>query len=390
MLVLTTLASQSALWTLNLALGWLMLELTDSPFWVGLLGFAVGLPMLAVSIPAGLLLDRWNRRRAVVLCQGAMLAVGATLTVLVLASAARPWELLLAAFVNGVFAATNNIARQTITPGTVPRDELGAAVGVASAASNGARILGPSLAGFVIGYTGNAGAFVLQCLLALAGTVFALRLSDAVTGPMRAAPRASALRDALGYLAARPVLRDLTVLAAIPMFVAFPYLQFLPVFARDVLALGPDGLGLLMGLSGAGAVVGGLLCALAARFAWRGRLLLVLQLAYGGVLTGFALATTTVPAAVLLAITAMTGSLFWSLNNTLLQMELDDEVRGRVTGIYLLTTSLYPLGALPMGWLADQFGTQDAVAGCALAASLLAGLVVTRSRQLWRLGVGGA
>ncbi|MEZ4569342.1 MAG: MFS transporter [Thermomicrobiales bacterium] len=179
----------------------------------------------------------------------------------------------------------------------------------------------------------------------------------------------------------------MALLAAIPMFFVFPYLQLLPVIARDILEIGPDGLGIMLAMSGVGAIAGGLLTERASKIGPLGLFVLIATIAYGGIILVVAFSTTvwlTIPA---IMTGSMTGSMFQSLNNTLFQLQLDDDVRGRATGVYMLGFGTYALGGLPLGFLADAISPSAAIAFGAIASSSIALLLTVRSDELRALRI---
>ncbi len=157
-----SLSTQLGQWFQNVALGWLALELTNSAGFVGKIGFASGVPILLLSLPAGVLLDRIDRRRALLVCQvvGALLAM--TIAVVNWRGLIEPWHLVLAAVVSGALLAVSQPATQTLVPALVPRVDLPNALALTSAGNSSTRIVGPSIAGLLIGAVGLAGCFVAQ------------------------------------------------------------------------------------------------------------------------------------------------------------------------------------------------------------------------------------
>lgn len=384
-LLVGTLATQAGQWILTVAMAWLMLELTNSATWVGMIGFASGLPMLVLSIPAGVLIDRRDRRLILLWCQALLTTLAAGLTVLVLLDLVEPWQLLLGALFNGAFMAVNNATRQAIVPNAVEPGDLAGGFGLLTAGQNASRIIGPSIAGVLIGFFGAAGAFAFQTVVLLAALLLTFALSAAVAGEGRARVGAVKPLDGLAYVRRRPVIRDLLLLAAIPMITVFPYVQLLPIFARDILDIGAGGLGLMMAVSGIGAVTGGLLTSASMRISRIGPFILLTTIAYGGIVAAFAFSHWLWLSLPLIALGSLTGSLFMAVNNTLVHMQVTDDVRGRVTGVYMLTQGLFPLGVLPMAIGADLFGAPLAVATAAAMSSVGALTLAFLSPPLWRL-----
>jgi MFS family permease len=367
-------------WMQQVGLGWLALTLTDAPAFVGWVTFAAGLPFLVVAPVGGVLIDRLDRRRLLLVCQTLAALLAVVVATVVVVGAVRPWHLPPIAFANGSLQALLNPTQQSLVPGLVARADLTNAIGLMSAGQNVTRIGDPSLAGVVIGWAGVGPAFLLQAV-ALAG---AFALVGGIELPPRSALAAGprGVFDGIWLIFARPDLRGLFLLACVPTFFAFPYVDFLPVFARDVLLIGAGGLGLLMAASGTGAVIGSLLVAGRRRSVGARRFLIASTVAYGGVVAAIALSRSVFLSLPLLVCAGLLGSGFMSTGNALLQHRIADDVRGRVMGAYLLTFGLMPLGALPMGLAAARFGTPTAVGSGALLSSVLAAWVALTSRGL--------
>lgn len=367
-------------WMQQVSLGWLALTLTDAPAFVGWVTFAAGLPFLVVAPAGGVLIDRLDRRRLLLVCQVLAALLAIAVAGVVVAGAVRPWHLPLIAFANGSLQALLGPTQQSLVPGLVARADLTNAIGLMSAGQNVTRIAGPSLAGVIIGWAGVGPAFLLQAV-ALAG---AFALVRGIELPPRVALAAGprGVFAGIRLIFARPDLRGLFLLACVPTFFVFPYVHFLSVFARDVLRIGAGGLGLLMAASGTGAVIGSLLVAGRRRSSGGGRFLIAATVAYGVVVVAIALSRSVYLSLPLLVGAGFLGSGFMSTGNVLLQHRIADDVRGRVMGAYLLTFGLMPLGALPMGLAAARFGTPTAVVAGALLSSALATWVAITSREL--------
>jgi MFS family permease len=367
-----TLAAAVGQWMQQVALGWLAIVMTDSPAFVGIVTFTAGVPFMVVAPLGGSLIDRLDRRRLMLVCQFLAFLLALALAVDVIGGFVQPWHLPLAAFLNGSLQALLNPTQQSLVPALVPRESLTNAIGLMSAGQNMTRILGPSVAGVMIGTLGVGPTFLVQA----AAVALSFVLVFGIVLPPRA-PRTGSrgIFDGIRLIAARPDLRGLFLLASIPTFFVFPYLWFLNIFARDILRIGAEGLGLLMAVSGAGAVVGSLLVATAGRSAGVGRLMIGTTVIYGFVIAAMAMSRTLWITLPLLFIAGLLGAAFMSGNNALLQHRVTDDVRGRVMGAYMLTWGLMPLGSLPMGLLADRIGTPGAVAAGAIVTSILAALL---------------
>lgn len=367
------LAASVGQWMQQVALGWLAIVMTNSPGFVGIVTFAAGLPFLVVAPFGGALIDRVDRRRLMLSCQVLAFLLATMLAIDVMSAFVQPWHLPIAAFLNGSLQALLIPTQQSLVPALVPRESLTNAVGLMSAGQNMTRVVGPSVAGIVIGTIGVGPTFLAQAL----AIAFSFILVLGIVLPPRAQRSAGGkgIFDGIRLVGSRPDLRSLFLLASIPAFFVFPYIGFLNVFARDILRIGAEGLGLLMAVSGCGAVVGSLLVAAAARSEGTGRLLLGMTILYGLPIIGVALSRTLWVTLPLLFMAGLLGAAFMSGNNAVVQHRVSDDVRGRVMGAYMLTWGLMPLGALPMGMIADRIGTPAAVAGGAVISSVLAGIL---------------
>lgn len=372
-------------WMQQVALGWLAYSLTNSELVLGLIGLMAGIPFLVVAIPGGLLIDRVDRRRLMLACQAGAALLALVVAVDVIGGWVQPWHLLAAAFLNGSIQAILNPTQQSLVPALVDRADLTNAIGLNSAGQNMTRVVGPSLAGGMIGLFGVGSAFLLQALALCGAFVLVLGICVPSRRPGHVVPGPRSVFEGVHLIYTRPDLRGLFLLAAVPTFFVFPYVQLLSVFARDILHIGPSGLGLLMAASGSGAVIGSLMTAARRDFSGAGRSLIQMTVGYGAVIVGIAVSRSVYLTLPLLVCAGILGASYMSTNNALLQHRITDEVRGRVMGAYMLTFGLMPLGAMPMGILAGHVGTPIAVATGAVVSSVLAALVGFSSRELREL-----
>ena len=385
-----TVITQMGQWMQQVALGWLVLELTDSPTYLGLVGFARGLPMLFLALPAGVLADRVDRRKLLMGFQAAGALVAIILATLVVFDWIRPWHVLVLSILGGSVMAFIAPTRQALVPAVVPRELMANAIAMNSAGQNSTRIVGPSLAGVLISAVGTSICFVAQALGFIWALVmsFQLRIPQTVRSRARAGVRGN-ISDGLGYIRGSTTLSGLMIMAAVPILLAQPYMQMMPVFARDVLDVGSSGLGLLMAANGLGALTGVLLYgAYGQRIHRQGVFQIVAAAGFGCILALFALSPWFSLSLVLVAITGGVSSVYMAANNTIIQMTVDDEYRGRVMSVYMMTWGMMPFGTLPMGILADTFGAPAAVAGQALFSSIVVLFVaykLPRLRALERL-----
>lgn len=244
------------------------------------------------------------------------------------------------------------------------------------------RVFGPSLAGAIIGFAGTGEAFLLQAvaLLVAFGLMLTTRLPAVMIDSTVSGIRG--VLDGLKLVVSRPDLRGLFLLASIPAFFVFPYISFMAVYAKDVLEIGPEGLGILMASSGSGAVIGGLMVASARQRSRAGRTLITWTIAYGVTISLFAISPVVWLSIPILVVAGLLGSYFMSSNNAMIQHLITDDIRGRVMGTYMLTWGLMPLGALPMGLAADKIGIQASTIGGAAIVITLTLLLAFRNKVL--------
>lgn len=367
------LAASAGQWMQQVALGWLAIELTNSPGFVGIVTFAAGVPFIIVAPLGGALIDRTDRRNLMLICQAIAVVLASFMAVDVIGGFVQPWHLPVAAVLNGSLQALLSPTQQSLVPSLVPRSDLTNAIGLMSAGQNMTRVVGPSIAGVVIGTVGVGETFVVQAIFI--AVAFALVLRVMLPPRREIASGSRGVFDGVRLIVSRPDLRGLFLLAAIPMFFVFPYIGFLNVFARDIFQIGAQGLGVLMAVSGCGAVVGSLLVASRKSIQGAGKILIWTTVLYGFVVSFVAFSTHLWLSLPLMFLGSMLGSAFMGANNVMLQHRVNDEIRGRVMGAYMLTWGLMPLGALPMGLVADRCGVQIAVASGAIISTVLTAIL---------------
>jgi MFS family permease len=338
-----------------------------------------------LALPAGVLVDRLDRRKVLILAQGLTALVTFLLVGLIASGLVQAWHVAVLSFVAGCFFVLIIPARQALLHMTVERSVLGAAIALNSAGTNFGRVIGPSVAGLAIAALGAAGAFAVQGLAFLGALACAVMLPKATAAarPRQRSPIQSLL-EGLRY-----VWRDSTVLAlmllqAIPAFLIMPYNQLLPIFARDILAAGPEGLGTLMTAMGIGSVAGSVfIVVLPPRR--QSVFLFASLIGLGLLLVAFAVSTSLLLSIGLMALIGVAQAIYLATNNTLVQLTVPDALQGRVMSVYMTTWGLMPLGALPQGVLADWFGAPMVLAATGLLSVLIVVLMAVRNPTLRQL-----
>jgi MFS family permease len=355
-------------WMQSVAQGWLMHRLTASAFMLGLLSFTQFIPVLPFALLAGVVADRVDKRRLLLVTQSLMLLQATLIASVVSAGVVRPWMVLALALLYGIVNTFDLPARQSFVIELTGREDLPNGIALNSAAFNTARVLGPAAAGLLLAGMGEAGCFWLNALsfVAVLAALWSIRLPARETPP-GASTVAQTLREGVRYAWATRPIRDLLLLLAMCAGIGFQYNVLLPVYTRDVLHAGPKVYGALLAAFGAGSL------AAAARMTqkldrWALRRHLLVGLALGGTgLAGFAWLHS-VPLMMLSGALAGFGLILYvSSTNILIQLTTGDEFRGRIMSLYtLMFVGTTPFGALLAGALAQRFGAPVATSVCAI------------------------
>ena len=376
-------------WIQRIATPWLVYDLTNSVFLLGLVGFIGQIPTFLLAPFAGVLSDRWNRYRIMIITQVLAMLQACILTWLVATGTIRVWHIIVLSGFLGCINAFNVPARQSFVLEMVEnKEDLGNAIALNSSMVNGARLLGPSIAGMLIAATGEGICFFLNALSYLF-VIWSLLL-------MKIPPRAgngsrkslfTELTEGVAYTFGFAPIRNIILLLALISLMGMPYAVLMPVFAREILSGGSHTFGFLMGASGLGALTGALY--LASRKNNRG-IERIIPLAAG--IFGFGLVTFSFsryyPLSLLLMVVTGIGMMLqMATSNTVLQIIVDDGRRGRVMGFYTMAImGTAPFGSLLAGSLAKIMGAPHTllIGGlCRIAGALLLPLGLRKSPGPW-------
>ncbi|HZY86895.1 MAG TPA: MFS transporter, partial [Gemmataceae bacterium] len=323
-------------WTQQVAMAWLAYQLTGSPLWLGVVGFAGQIPALFLTPLAGSLIDRCDRHRLLLLTQTAALAQAAALAVLTLTGAVAAWQVVALSLLLGVLNAFDIPARQSFLSELVGKgDDLANAIALNSSVFNGARLVGPALAGLLLALTGPGVCFVANALsyLAVLAALGAMRLPRRER-PARRGRLLGGVGEGLAYAWRSPPIRSLLVLIGLFNMAGMAETTLLPVVATRALAGGSATLALLSAAAGLGAFAAAVL--LAARRSVRGleRWVVAAAGVFGPGMIAFSFTGSTWAAALLLGVTGFTLLLLTAAANTLLQTLVAEDKRGRVVSLY--------------------------------------------------------
>jgi len=361
----------------QVALGWLVLELTNSPFAVGLVTSLGSLPILALTLYGGVVADRVDKRRFVLLLQSLMLVEALTLSVLTAFHwVTVHWIMALAAFA-GLLSAFEVPTRQAMVVDLVEREDLMNAIALNSSAFNVARVIGPAIAGALIAAAGLAACFFANAAsyLAVVAGLVAMKTEAPAAG---ARPDTlAAMKEGFRYVLDNRWPRALVVLIAGFAVFGFPFMTMAPVFARDVLHVGASGYAALISAIGVGAAAGALGLAGFGKRYRKEKLLMMASSLFGVVLALIAVAHTFSTSLALFTIAGWTMAANGILGNTLLQIQAPDHLRGRVMGVYsFLVLGLAPFGSLQAGLVSEHLGVRYSIglggAACCLTVAWVA------------------
>ena len=369
-------------WVQRLAQQWLILGLTGSAFYLGLNTFLAELPLLLFTLIGGVIADRHDRRHLLIGSQVVQMACALILTTLVFFDVTRVRHILALSFVAGMAQAFGGPAFQSLIPSLVPRKHLPNAIALNSIQFNLAQMIGPAIGGVILVGFGMAACFGLNGLSFLAVIIVLSLMRVTPPAPTTRERILTELRGGLRYVQQSSALFSLTILAFATTSLALPIRAFLPVFAEDDVLL----LSRMMTTFGSGAVVGALIVAWLGKFDYMGRTLLRVQIIFGVIVAAFALMPINGFSYLLLFLGGTALLVIFSLTNSLVQLTVPDELRGRVISIYLVAfRGGMPLGSLVSGYLITQFSAPAVIAINGLLLSLVATIYLAGRWQVKEL-----
>ncbi len=363
-------------WMQSVAQSWLVLTLTGSAFFLGLDAFLGQLPIMLFTLVGGVVADRRDRRRVLLASQYIQMTSAFTLAVLVFLHVVRPvpgaaghavsvtvWYVLALSFVNGCAQAFGGPAYQSLVPSLVEKKDLPNAIALNSIQFNLARIIGPLLAGLAYATLGTVFCFAMNGLSFVAVIVSLLLLHVPARTPLPPQPMLEQLRGGLSYVRHQGPLLGLTVVAFLTTFLGMPLMTLLPVIVQKVYHLGVEQYTWMMAFQAGGAVVGALMVAWVGRFRRMGSVALVVQVGLGAAIVLFAWSRTPALSYALLFLAGLGQIVVFSLANSIVQLIVPNEMRGRVMSIYMVSfRGGMPLGSLAAGALANIYSAPAVLA----------------------------
>jgi len=376
------LVSLAGTWMQNIALAWLVIELSGSALAIGALAFCRFLPFLALGLVAGVVVDRFDTRRLLLATQGSAMLVSIVLAVVTLTGLATLPLVYALAAVGGLVLVFDAPGRQTLTFQMVGRDELQNAVALNSGLFNGSRVIGPALAGLVIALVGTGACFVVNAVSFLSVLISLRLMREDELFPVEKRPETkvvAGIREGLAWALHAPIARVVLGVVTVVSTVGFNFHVLVPLLASQTLDVGAGTFGILSSAFGLGALVGAL--AMATLREASPRAFVGGAFGFSVVMLALVPVDSVAVALVLLFALGTSFALFTASANSLVQLSAPDHLRGRAMSLFLFAfAGLAPIGGLMAGWLAELGGTSLAF-GVAGASGLVA--VGWASRELF-------
>jgi MFS family permease len=351
-------------WMQTVAQAWLIYRLTGSAALLGLIGFAGQIPVFVLAPLGGVIADRVNRHRVLIATQTSMMVLALLLAAVTLSARVAVWEVFTLAALLGVANAFDIPARQAFVAEMVEREDLANAIALNSSMVNGARIVGPAIAGLVVAAVGEGWCFLINGLSYVAVLAALLRMHVKPSGAPSSMPSAwDSIVEGFAFAWQKTPVRALLLLLGLVSLMGMPYSVLMPIFAEEILHGGPDSYGLLMSASGVGALAAAATLTVRKSVRGLGRWVALSAAGFGVCLIGFSVSRALWLSALLLVPAGFCMMMEMASSNTLIQSMVPDRLRGRVMAVYsMMFMGMAPLGALMAGFLATRLGAPATVA----------------------------
>jgi MFS family permease len=351
-------------WMQQIAINWLVFRLTHSALLLGVVGFTSRIPTFLFAPFAGVFVDRWNRHRLLVTTQVLAMLQAFALAFLVLSGSVQVWHIIVLSLVLGLVNAFDVPVRQALVVSMIERrEDLGNAIALNSSMVNGSRLVGPSIAGFLIATVGEGICFLLNGVSFIA-VIISLLAMDLPRQPRKA--HASHpwhdLKEGFSYAFGFPPIRSILLLLALVSLMGMPYAVLMPIFAENILKGGPQAFGFLLGATGVGALAGAIFLASRKNVLGLGRIIVMASSVFGIGLVSFSLSRIYFLSLALMALTGFGMMVNMTSSNTVLQTIVEEDKRGRVMSFYTMAfMGMVPFGSLLAGSAAHTIGAPATV-----------------------------
>ncbi len=343
-------------WMQEIAQNWLVLEITNSPFLLGLDAFLGDIPIFLFSLVGGVIADRMDRRKLLMFSQLVQMSSAITLSILIATHKIQIWHILLSSFIVGTGQAFGGPAYSALVPSLVEKEDLPNAIALNSIQFNLARVIGPVLGGLALKYVGAAWCFGLNALSFVAVMISLMRLHINFNPPRTADSILTGMKQGIGFIRKQGAMETLILIAFCMTALAIPMITFLPVFAKDVFHKNELTYTLFLVTSGLGSITGALTVAALGNIANKGQVALAMLIALGAGITGFSLSKSVALSCVLLFFSGAVLMCAFAMISSLVQLITPNDLRGRVMSVYNVAfRGGMPFGSVTTGWLVPIF-----------------------------------
>ncbi|MFC2033787.1 MFS transporter [Chloroflexota bacterium] len=362
LLFLTTISMSVGNFMLMVALGWLILEMTDSPMSLGMIWAVRSSPYMLFGLVAGAVADRVSRKLILITGFIIMMVCSLLMGILITTELLQLWHALLITFLMGIVMTFDTAARASFVIDIVGQEDAMSALSMNAVAMRIMGVVGGGIAGIVIEVYGLDWPFYIMVISYLIGTI----LLSLIRGVVRVGnPELQSVREnfieGIKILGKNRIILILAIMAVVCEIFGFSFFVVLPIFARDILNTGAFGLGMLNSVNSVGGLVGVLILASLGNYKYKGRLILGIFLLFGIFLILFGQSPWYWSSLVLMGVVGMMAAGFDAMQHTMLQLNVEEEQRGRAMGIWMLSIGAMPLGSLMIGAVANVIGAQMAV-----------------------------
>jgi MFS family permease len=346
-------------WMQMTATNWLLYQLTDSPFQLGLNGIFRAVPAIFLGLISGTFADRYDRKRLLLLTQVALALLTLGLAILDNSGSIQAWQIYAFTFISAAVGSFDGPARQALFPSLVPRSALPNAIALNSLLWKGAALIGPSLGGIAISLLGTSGAFYANAASFLVVVIALIMMRSSTARAEKRHDFFAEVKDGFTYMVSKPIILGIMVMEAVSSVFGLDN-AMLTIFASDVFQVGAHGFGFLQSSRGLGAVIGSSLFIGMGRQPAQGNILMIAAILYGLCFAVFGVAPSFVLAVILLAMVGATDAIWSAARGTILQLTTPERFRGRVMGVFQLSNrGLHPLGQTETGLMVPLIGARE-------------------------------
>ncbi|MEH7401684.1 MFS transporter [Gottfriedia acidiceleris] len=372
-------------WMDLVALNWAVLQFTNSPIHLGIMNACRLVPTFLLSVPAGIMADRFDRRKLLIWLQVGMMLLTFVIGFLV-AKGPSFWLFALIVAIRSMLAAMDPPIRNALIPNLVPESSMASALAVNTMIINLSRIIGPAIAGIFLGIINIANLFYINAWGTFAVLIsLAIIRADYQLIKYKDKDEKITIKEAVDFVRKKPSVQSLLILAIVPMVFGFPYTTMMPLFAKELLHLGPEGFGVLLSISSIGAIIGTSWLSIGKEIIETGKWLIYSNIGFGLSLLLFIGTNNYLVAGLAMFLVGLTSQTYRTLSRITLQKQVPDHLRGRIMSIALMDRGFIPLGALLIGAIASSLGILWAGSVMGLGCILTTLMIVLKRREILKV-----